>query len=95
MVTNSQAASEFEILAAVIAPGEADLPPEVARVLLQWRFSDHAVDRMNALADRNNKGTITEAEKEEIERYLRVGGLLNLVRTKARLSLNSEGISDS
>lgn len=79
--------SEAEILSDVIGADQGDLPPEAARAVLRWRFTDRAVARMNELADRNNKGILTKAEKEELQRYLRVGGLVNLVQAKARLSL--------
>ena len=46
---------------------------------------------MNFLAERNRKGTIEEAQGEELERYLRVGQMVNLMQAKARLSLNSNG----
>ena len=71
----------------VIACDRGDFPPEVARSVLEWRFTDRAVDRMNALAERNNKGTISDAERAELEKYLRVGSFINLVQAKARLSL--------
>jgi hypothetical protein len=31
--------------------------------------------------------TMTEADREELERYLRVGNFVNVVQAKARLSL--------
>lgn len=79
--------TESEILADVISPDEGNLSPEVARAVLHWRFTERAVNRMHDLADRNNKGTITTAEREELEKYLRVGSLVNLLQAKARLSL--------
>ena len=42
---------------------------------------------MSDLADRNNKGTISDTEQEELDKYLRVGSFINLVQAKARLSL--------
>jgi len=42
---------------------------------------------MNDLAERNRQGTLTEAERQEMEKYLRVGNFLNLMQAKARLAL--------
>jgi hypothetical protein len=39
------------------------------------------------LASRNSKGTISDEERVELEKYLRVGSFINLVQAKARLSL--------
>ena len=79
--------SEADILADVIRPAGSGLSPEAARDMLQWKFSDTAVARMNQLADRNDKGTITKADRDELQKYLRVGNLINLLQAKARLAL--------
>jgi hypothetical protein len=95
MTANSTTVTESEILAEVIAPGDGDLSPEVARSVLKWRFTDRAIARMNGLAERNNKGTITDDERQELERYLRVGSFINLIQAKAHLSLKSREAPDS
>jgi hypothetical protein len=79
--------SEFEILCDVISPRRADLTPDVARSILEWKFSARSVAKMNRLAERNRLGKITESEREELERFLRVGSLVNLAQAKARRSL--------
>ena len=86
--------TEADILADIIAAGEGDLVPEVARAILRWKFSGRSVSQMNRLAQRNQGGTITAAEREALERYLRVGSLLNLLQAKAHLSLNSAADSE-
>ena len=42
---------------------------------------------MNELANKNRQGTLTDAERTEMEQYLGVGNFLNLMQAKARLSL--------
>lgn len=81
--------TESDILADVIAADAGDLSPEVAREVLGWRFSDRASRHMSQLADRSNKGVITDSEAALLERYLRVGSLVNLLQAKARLSLKA------
>jgi hypothetical protein len=87
--------TESDILADVIAPDQGDLTPEVAQSVLRWQFTSRATGRINELADRNNKGTITAQERQELEKYLRVGSLINILQSKARLSLESAGGSES
>ena len=79
--------TEADILADVLTASEGDLSPEVARSVLRWKFSRQATSHINKLAARNMKGSISTAEREELERYVRVGSLINLLQAKARLSL--------
>ena len=81
------AITESDILADVLAADQGDLSPEAAHAMLRWRFSNRSLKRINQLAQRNQRGTITAAEREVLERYLRVGSLVNLLQAKARLSL--------
>jgi hypothetical protein len=85
-----QTVTETEILAEVIAPQRSTFPPELARTLLELRFSAQQINRMDNLADKNNAGTLTEIERAEMENYARVGTFLSLLQSKARLSLKAE-----
>lgn len=87
MIVNSPLSSDSSILAEVIVPERGDLSSQAAEAVMQWKFSDRAVIRMTELAERNAEGTITAVEEEELQSYLRVGSLINLVQAKARLSL--------
>jgi len=84
---SQHAVTELDILAEVISPERASLEPDAARASLEWKFPEKSVARMNWLAERNCSDTITPEEREELERFLRVGSLINLVQAKARLSL--------
>ncbi len=90
----TQTITEAGILADVIAPDRGDLSPEVAHSLLRWKFTNRAAARMNQLAERNRKGTISESDREELQRYLRVGNFVNVVQAKARLSLSKPTTTD-
>ena len=81
--------TELDILADVISPRRATLQPEVARTILTWKFPAKSTARMNRLAELNSSGKITADEREELERFLRVGSLINLAQSKARLSLQA------
>ena len=86
-MSESSTITEADILADVLETERGDLAPEVARSLLQWKFTDRATSRMTELAGLNNQGTIKQEEREELDKYLRVGSFLNLIQAKARLSL--------
>jgi hypothetical protein len=79
--------TEADILIEVIAPENAGLSPEIARAILDLRFNEAAREKMGRLAAKNNQGTLTETERMEMEKYLRVGTFLDLIQAKARLSL--------
>ena len=79
--------TEAEILADAISPDRADMTVEASKSVLNWRFSENATKHMRRLLDRNNKGELTPSEQDELDRYRRVGLLLDLVQAKARISL--------
>jgi len=60
-MANSTNTTESDILSDVIAANCGDLSPEAAKSVLKWKFKAAAVRRINQLADRNRKGTITDA----------------------------------
>ena len=73
MAYSSHTITEADILTEVVAPDQPDLPHELARSLLELRFQQRAIDRMNDLAEKSRQGTLTDAERDELDRYLRVG----------------------
>ena len=83
--------TQAEILAQVVSPEDADLPPEVAQAILQLGFRGSALTKMRELVDKNNRGLLDAAEHAAMEKYLRVGQFLDLMQAKARLSLRHSG----
>jgi uncharacterized protein YnzC (UPF0291/DUF896 family) len=81
--------TEADILGQIVGPDRADLPPELARLILNLKFNHAALDRMDELAEKNSQGILSEAEREEMERYMRVGSFLDLMQAKARVSLRN------
>ena len=79
--------SEADILRDVVESTESAMTPDAARSLLQLRFSTRDRQRMRKLLDRNNRGTITDAELALLDRYRRVGTLIDLLQSEARLIL--------
>lgn len=79
--------TEVAILSRIIEPTEANLPGELARQILQWRFSEQDKLRMQELLVKAKKGVLTKSEKEEAEHYERIGHFLSILKSKARASM--------
>jgi hypothetical protein len=83
--------TDAEILAEVIGCDRPDMPADVARSFLSFQFSDDQKERMRELADRNNRGILSDQERLLMDSFLRVGHFLALIQAKARLSLARSG----
>ncbi len=79
--------SEATMLARAFDARTGDLPEAAARVLLRARLPDADMQRMVQLGERAQSGLLTLAERREAEAYDRVGLLIELLQSKARLSL--------
>jgi hypothetical protein len=84
--------SEADILREVVDSAGSAMTPDAARSLLNLEFSSRDRERMRKLLDRNNKGTITEAELALLDRYRRVGMLIDLLQAEARLVLKQSAV---
>jgi hypothetical protein len=58
-----------------------------AESILRFDFPPADSRRMNSLAAKSRKGSLSAAEETELEHYREVGRLLELLQSKARLSL--------
>ena len=83
----STANTEADILNRLI-PEDARLAPEAARFFLTIEFAKADLERMHELAQKNQEGTLTPQEEQELDRYLNVGYFLDLLRSRARISLS-------
>lgn len=79
------------ILSRVIEPNEEPLTPEAARTLLAMRFPKADERRMDQLAAKARKGTLSEQERAEAEQYNLVGHMLALLQAKAHKALKHQG----
>jgi hypothetical protein len=86
--------TEADILSEVVSPDRPGISPEFARSIVELRFSDRASKRIGQLLEKNNKGTISEAERSELDKFLRVGQFLDLMQAKATLSLQESSGMD-
>jgi hypothetical protein len=75
------------ILDRMIEPQSPNLTPDAARALLSIQFPDAERIRMSKLVEKAGLGSLNAAEKEELDGYMEVGLLIDLLQSKARLSL--------
>jgi len=83
---------EAAILGRLIRPERDDLSPDAARSILRLDFDDQDRARMHELAVKAQQGALTVTEEAELASYRGVGRLLELMRSKARLSLKRAGV---
>ena len=88
-MSTTAANHEADILGRVIAPSGPELTQQTAEMLLALDFATEDRDRMNHLAAKAGDGALTEDEQREIDAYERVGHILSLLKSKARVWLDS------
>lgn len=74
-------------------PDDADPSFEAARRALSFRFTEGQLQRMRELAEKATQGQLTSEERDEVECYERVGSLLGVLQSKARLILGEDDSS--
>ena len=79
--------SEAEILSHVIRPDRGTWSRAAAEAILEFDFPSDDVQRMNALAAKAREGSLSPGEETELENYRHAGRVLELLQSKARLSL--------
>jgi hypothetical protein len=79
--------TEATILVRVLCNEDGQLPPELARYILDRQFSDRDKARMHDLAVRNQEDALSAAEKEELFAFGNAGTVLAILQSKARRSL--------
>jgi|SRR6185437_9133836 len=75
------------ILDRVIQPGHVTMTPDAARTFLSLKFQKQDERRMNRLAAKARRGTLTERERALAEQYDIVSHMLALLQAKARQTL--------
>jgi hypothetical protein len=85
------AEAEAAILSRLVKPNRADFSPEVAEALLKLDFDQTDRDRMHELIAKNQAGSLTKMEEEELHTYRRIGYFVDLIRSKARITLKKHG----
>ena len=79
--------SEVAILSRVIRPDAGTLSRQAAESILELDFPASDIRRMNALAAKARERTLSADEEAQLDNYRDVGRLLELLQSKARISL--------
>ena len=88
--TTVPTATETAILNRIIRPDRPALPATLARLILRWKFPEEDEARMHELLEKAKAGIITRSEQAEAQTYERVGHLLSILKSQARLSLKDK-----
>lgn len=83
--------STAAILRRVIFPEAPALAPDAARAFLAFDFEPNDQRRMQELAQKAQKGSLSEDECAEAENYNQAGHILALLQAWARRSLKQAG----
>jgi hypothetical protein len=82
---------ELSILRRVVDPEQGNFPAAAADAILRLDLSAADRTRMHELLQKNRDGNISSEEEIRLENYCRVGRFLDVIRSKARHSLQSAG----
>ena len=83
--------SNSAVLDELIEPVARCFTPEVARRILSLRASTDLQTRLDDLADKCSEGTLTAAEHEQYESYVRGMNFIGVLQASARAQLTATG----
>lgn len=81
--------SEAAILSRVIQPESDDWSPAAAEAILRIGFNEADREHMTVLLEKAKVGELTNDEAEALEHYRHIGKLLELMKSRARRSLQT------
>lgn len=71
----------------LVEPIVQTLTPQVAKALVKLRADPELQARMDELAEKSNRGTLSIEEKDEYETSICVGNFVGILQVKARTLL--------
>lgn len=83
MSSETSTLTEGEILSHAIETIGQTYWHQLAPLLSKLALPDRDLDRVDRLLEKNRSATITDPERAELEKYLRVGNFLDLMRARA------------
>jgi hypothetical protein len=63
------------------------MSPQTAQKLVELSFSHRQQERVSLLSEKAQEGTLTPAEQNELDEYIRVADLLAILQSRARRAL--------
>lgn len=83
----SSGATLSDLLVRVIEPDRQELSHELAEYLSRLHFPPQDQQRLKELAEKQRQGTLSEAEEMEMDSYIQVADLVEVLKAKALTSL--------
>jgi len=90
LASGSLAASTWD---RIINAEDSVLSPDEARAVLRWKFTASDRQRADELSAKARSGQLTVAEEHELDEYLAIESALITLKSKARRTLESTGLS--
>jgi len=69
------------------------ISPDTARHLLELSFSRSHQRQVDALSQKAREGSLTPAERADLDEFIRVADLLAILQSRARQALKRAGLS--
>jgi hypothetical protein len=82
--------TEREILSHAIEGLDAGIVRQIADGVLQMRFPQRDQGRVSELLEKNSAGTITPTEYSELEKYIRAGDFITMLKARVRRQLSEQ-----
>ena len=73
----------------ILGPLSRCLDPESARRIVDFQVDRPVQERIDALAERANEGTLSDTERSEYEALINAADFISILKLKARLNLDS------
>ncbi len=81
------ATNDLAVLKRFLGLDREEITPDFAREVLRWAASEEDRARMHELLAKNQHDELSDAEREELDTFVRVSRFLDQLRSKARLVL--------
>ena len=91
--TSKNRSSEIAIFGRILRNHKGEMSPALARYVLTLGFDTEDQDRMRDLAARNQGGSLSTDEHDELMNFVRAGHLLALLHSMARKALKRRKVS--
>ena len=83
---------EAAILARAVDSANWTLTRDAAQALVELKLADDDQQRMDELAQKARAGELTADDEVEIDNYRQIGCLIEVMKSKARLSLRNASV---
>lgn len=82
--------TEAGILSRIIQPEKGGWDQAASAAILSFSFSDKDRERMHELLELSKAGELSDSQREELTSYHKAGRMLELLKARARISLQQK-----